>query len=139
MFVILISALFSCDDQMESQEISIIDFTIDIPANWTLEEVQGYDSYVKKIVIDEKEVIDLELGWYSTNLIVDNSSHEIIYKLIDNREAKIAKPKNFQKGITGVYFDNRDSQKAKLLMSSTDLTRAHQWLFLQAIETIKFN
>ena len=121
MFVILISALFSCDDQMESQEISIIDFTIDIPANWTLEEVQGYDSYVKKIVI------------------VDNSSHEIIYKLIDNREAKIAKPKNFQKGITGVYFDNRDSQKAKLLMSSTDLTRAIQWLFLQAIETIKFN
>ena len=137
-FLIIILAIFSCDDEVEQIELSIKDFTIEVPSNWTLEEVQGYDSYVRQIKINEHEIISIDLGWYSSSLNVDDLTHDIIFKTIDNKEAKIVNPKNFKQGTTGVYFDSLDIQRTKLQMSGIDLSETNQRQFLTAIETIKF-
>ena len=141
LIIVLIASLtvLSCNDEVEQKTLDVDKFTIIIPSTWTLEEVQGYDSFVRQIRINEQEKISIDLGWYSSNLNVDNSTHDIIIKTIDNKAAKIVKPKNFQQGTTGVYFDSLDIQKTKFQMSGIDLSAGNQRLFLTAIETIKFN
>lgn len=131
-------AIFSCENELELMELPVGDFIIEIPSDWKLEEGQGYDSFVRQIKINEHEVISIDLGWYSSSLNVDESTHDITFKKIDNKEAKIVNPKNFTKGTTGVYFDSLDAQKTKLEMSGFDLSEKNQRLFLNAIETIRF-
>jgi hypothetical protein len=128
----------SCNDEIEQKTLDVERFTIIVPSTWTLEEVQGYDSFVRQIKINEQEKISIDLGWYSSNLNVDNSTHDIKINTIDNKEAKIVQPKHFQRGTTGVYFDSLDIQKTKFEMSGTDLSVGNQLLFLTAIETLKF-
>ena len=138
--LVLIAGLtiLSCNDEAEQKTLDVERFTINIPSSWTLEQVQGYDSFVRQIKINEQEIISIDLGWYSSNLNVDNLTHDIIIKTIDSKYAKIVKPKNFQRGTTGVYFDSLDIQKTKLQMSGIDLSEGNQRLFLTAIETLKF-
>ncbi|MEJ7643710.1 MAG: hypothetical protein WKF87_03890 [Chryseolinea sp.] len=138
--LVLIACLtiFSCNDEIEQQTLDIEKFTIIIPSTWTLEEVQGYDSFVRQIKINEQEIISIDLGRYSSNLNVDNSTHDIIVKTIDNKVAKIVNPKKFERGTTGVYFDSLDVQKTKCQISGIDLSSGNQRLFLSAIETLKF-
>ena len=138
--IVLIASLtvLSCNDEVEQKTLDVDKFTIIIPSSWNLEEVQGYDSFVRQIRINEQEKISIDLGWYSSNLNVDNSTHDIITKTIDSKDAKIVKPRNFLKGTTGVYFDSLDIQKTKFQMSGVDLSSGNQRLFLTAIETLKF-
>ena len=130
--------ILSCTEDPELKTLDVNRFTIIIPTTWKLEEVKGYDSFVREITINEQEKINIDLGWYSSNLNVDNATHDITFKPIDNRNAKIVRPKNFQPGITGVYFDSLDIQKTKLQISGVDLSEGNQRLFLNAIETLKF-
>lgn len=139
LFLVTAVVLFSCDDELDYKELLIKDFTISIPSNWTFKELQGIDSYVSRIEINEQEVINIDLGWYSNSLNVDNSSHDIIFKSIDSKGAKVVRPKKFKLGTTGVYFDSLDTQGTRLQMHGIDLTRSNQLLFLMAIGTIKFN
>lgn len=140
LIIVLIASLIvlSCNDEVEHKTVDVDKFTILIPSTWNLEEVQGYDSFVRQIRINEQEKISIDLGWYSSNLNVDNTTHDIMTKTIDSKVAKIVKPRNFQKGTTGVYFDSLDIQKTKFQMSGLDLSSGNQQLFLTAIETIKF-
>lgn len=140
LIIVLIASLIvlSCNDEIEQKTVDVDKFTILIPSTWNLEEVQGYDSFVRQIRINEQEKISIDLGWYSSNLNVDNTTHDIMTKTIDSKVAKIVKPRNFQKGTTGVYFDSLDIQKTKFQMSGLDLSSGNQQLFLTAIETIKF-
>jgi len=131
--------ILSCHDEIEQKTLNVEKFTIIVPTTWSLEEMQGYDSFVRQIRINEQEKISIDLGWYSSNLNVDNSTHEIIARTIDNKDAKIVRPINFQKGTTGVYFDSLDIQRTKFQMSGVDLSPGNQRLFLTAIETLKFN
>jgi hypothetical protein len=131
-------AFFSCNDEVERKTLNVDRFTIIVPSSWTLHEVQGYDSFVRQININEQEKISIDLGWYSSKLDVDNSTHDITFHTIDHKDAKIVKPKNFQRGTTGVYFDSLDIQKTKFQMSGIDLSEGNQRLFLTAIETLKF-
>lgn len=131
-------AFTSCNDDGEQKTIDVEKFTIEIPSTWILEKVQGYDSFVRQIKINEKEKITIDLGWYSSNLNVDNSTHEILIKTIDNKTAKVVRPRNLHLGTTGVYFDSLDIQKTKFQMSGIDLSRGNQLLFLSAIETLRF-
>jgi hypothetical protein len=100
--------------------------------------VQGYDSFVGRIKINEQEKISIDLGWYSSELNVDNSTHNITVKTINNKDAKIVTPRTFQLGTTGVYFDSLDIQKTRFQMSGIDLSAENQRLFLTAIETLRF-
>jgi hypothetical protein len=138
--LVLIAGLtiLSCNDEVEEKTLDLERFTIKIPSTWTFEEVQGYDSFVRQIKINEQEKINIDLGWYSSNLNVDNSTHDILIKIIDNKKAKIVKPRNFQRGTTGIYFDSLDIQKTKFQMSGVDLSDGNQRLLLIAIETLKF-
>lgn len=140
LIIVLIASLtvLSCNDEVEQKTLDVEKFTIIIPSTWNLEELQGYDSFVRQIRINEQEKIGIDLGWYSSNLNVDNSTHDITNKTIDNKSAKIVKPKNFHQGTTGVYFDSLDIQKTKLQMSGVNLSAGNQRLFLTAIETLKF-
>lgn len=140
LIIVLIASLIglSCNDEIEQKTLDADRFTIKVPSTWAFEEVQGYDSFVRQIKINEQEKISIDLGWYSSNLNVENSTHDIINKTIDNKSAKIVKPKNFQQGTTGVYFDSLDIQKTKFQMSGIDLSAENQRLFLTAIETLRF-
>ena len=138
--LVLIAGLtiLSCNDESEQKTLDVERFTIVVPSTWTLEQVQGYDSFVRQIKINEEEKIGIDLGAYSSNLNVDNSTHDIVFKAIDGKNAKIVKPKNFQLGTTGVYFDSLDTQKTKFQMSGIDLSKKNQQFFLTAIATLKF-
>jgi len=129
--------LISCNKD-EVEQLELESFTIELPSNWTFNEVQGYDSYVRQIKTSDNQIINMDLGWYSSDLPVDDQTHNITFKLIDNKEAKIVHPRNFRNGTTGVYFDNLDNQGTKLQISGIDLSESNQLLFLNAIETIKF-
>ena len=87
LIMVLIASLtvLSCNDEVEQKTLDVDKFTIIIPSTWNLEELQGYDSFVRQIRINEQEKIGIDLGWYSSNLNVDNSTHDITNKTIDNK------------------------------------------------------
>ena len=130
--------VLSCNEEVEQKVLDVEKFTISVPSTWTVENVQGYDSFVRQIRINEQEKVNIDLGWYSSSLEVDNTAHDIDVKVIDNKRAKIVRPRNFQKGVTGVYFDSLDNQKTKFEMSGVDLSPESQRLLLNAIETLRF-
>jgi len=130
--------VLSCNEEVEQKVLDVEKFTISVPSTWTVENVQGYDSFVRQIRINEQEKVNIDLGWYSSSLEVDNTAHDIDIKVIDNKRAKIVRPRNFQKGVTGVYFDSLDNQKTKFEMSGVDLSPESQRLLLNAIETLRF-
>lgn len=130
--------LLSCNEDAEQKSVDMHRFTMRIPQAWTVEEVQGYDSFVRLIRISDRETIGIDLGWYSSSLNVSNITHHISYTAIDGKSAKIVKPKNPGLGTTGVYFDSLDHQKTRLQMSGDDLSSENQRQFLNAIETIRF-
>jgi len=43
-------------------------FSIDLPTNWRVNEVQGIDSYVREIVTDDGDTIHFDIGYYSSML-----------------------------------------------------------------------
>lgn len=136
-----ISVLFliSCkDNEAELEEISIEYFNIELPSNWTFLHGQGYDSYVGTIETSDNQTIQMDLGWYSSNLPVDDQTHDIVYKVIDEKEGKVVHPKDYENGTTGVYFDDIDGEGTKLQLSGVDLSESNQRLFLRSIETLKF-
>ncbi len=114
-------------------------FTIEVPTTWTPIELQGIDSYVGQIKISNQENVTFDFGWYSNPLDVDIATHDINIILIDNKKAKIVKPKNFGQGTTGVYFDSLEVSKInKFQISGTNLSAQNQKRFLRAIETLTF-
>lgn len=128
----------SCHDDEEEKTLDVEKFTLQTPTTWSVNEVQGYDSFVREIIINEQEKISVDFGMHSNKLNVDNSTHKIVFKTIDNRDAKIVAPKDLQLGTTGIYFDSVNVEKVKLTMSGIDLSKKNQRLFLNALETIKF-
>lgn len=114
-------------------------FTIRVPADWTPIELQGIDSYVGQIKTSNQETVMFDFGWYSSKLNVDISTHDINIVKIDNKKAKIVKPKGFGQGTTGVYFDSLEVSKInKFQISGTGLSKKNQKRFLSAIETLTF-
>lgn len=133
--------LFSCekDTNIQTKSLDVEKFIIDIPITWTYNQQQGYDSFIGQFKINEKEVANFDLGWYSNTLNVDNSTHHIINRIIDGKRAKIVKSKTFQRGTTGVYFDSLETTKTiKFQLSGIDLSEDNQQLLLKSIETLKF-
>jgi PBP1b-binding outer membrane lipoprotein LpoB len=140
LIIVLFAALLliGCAEDTNWNTQDAVHFTINIPAMWTMEEVQGYDSFVRQIRISEQQVISIDLGWYSNPLNVDAATHTIQFKTIDNKNAKIVNPKDFQSGTTGVYFELIDDNNNRLNISGQDLSPTNQRLLLNAIETIRF-
>ncbi|UII24248.1 hypothetical protein [Fulvivirga ligni] len=139
LLICAMAVLFSCnEEEIEKSVYSNESFSIELPSNWEFSELQGYDSYVGEFKISNSQTIGMDLGLYSYDLPVDEQTHDISYKLIDSREAKIVHPKNFEDGTTGVYFADLDGQGTRLELSGSNLSESNQRLFLKAIETIEF-
>lgn len=138
-FFIIGFAFVSCNDEgLDQKTLDVKKFTIVVPSQWTLEEVQGFDSFVTRMMINDQDFVTIDLGAYSDNLNVDASTHEVMLSMIDGRAAKIVKPKRVQNGTTGVFFDSIDIDKNKLQLSGVNLSGESQHLLLSAIEGIKF-
>ena len=140
LFIILVIGTISCEtDNVEPKIVDFEKFTIQVPGTWNASNQQGYDSFVGQIEINDKEKITFDLGWYSNQLKVDATTHDINFMTIDNKKAKVVKPKDFGQGTTGVYFDSLETTKTnKFQMSGTGLSSDNQKLLLTAIETLKF-
>jgi len=139
--LILYCVAISCDTEQNSEPetLDFKKFTIEIPETWQRTQKQGYDSYVEQIITDYGEEINFDLGGYSNELNVDNSTHVITRTRIDHKKAKIVSPKNFGLGTTGVYFDSLDiNETTKFQMSGVNLRPETQVLLLAAIETLEF-
>ena len=130
----------SCEtENVEPKTVDLEKFTIQVPGTWNASKLQGFDSFVGEIKINDKEKITFDLGWYSNELKVDPTTHDIDFMTIDNKRAKIVKPKNLGQGTTGVYFDSLETTKTnKFHMSGTGLISENQKLLLTAIESLKF-
>lgn len=130
----------SCEsDDVTFRLVDFDKFTIEIPETWTPVEQQGYDSFVGQIDINDKEKIIFDLGRYSSKLAVSSSTHDIGITIIDDKPARVVKPKGFGKGTTGVYFDSLEVTKAtKFQLSGSDLSPDNQRLLLIAIESLRF-
>ena len=130
----------SCEtENVEPKTVDLEKFTIQVPGTWNASKLQGFDSFVGEIKINDKEKITFDLGWYSNELKVDPITHDIDFRTVDNKKAKVVKPKNFGQGTTGAYFDSLETTKTnKFQMSGTGLSSENQKLLLTAIESIKF-
>ncbi len=140
LFIILAIGTISCEtDNVEPKTVDLEKFTIQVPGTWNASKLQGFDSFVGQIEINDKEKITFDLGWYSNELKVDPTTHDIDFMTIDNKRAKIVKPKNLGQGTTGVYFDSLETAKTnKFQISGTGLSSDNQKLLLTAIESLRF-
>lgn len=150
--------------QSENKTLNFGYFTIDIPASWHSVKVQGIDSYIGLIVIDDNDTLSFDLGWYSNDLsseedIFEMHAAEIIqddgsifiperlrknsssYEVIDGRRAKIVQPKQSGEGTTGVYFDSlwkAGDNIDRFQLNGHNLKPENEEAVLQAIRTLKF-
>jgi hypothetical protein len=140
LFIMLAIGTISCEtDNMDPETVDLEKFTIQLPGTWNATKLHGYDSFAGQIEISDIEKISFDLGWYSNQLNVDPTTHDIAFMTIDDKRAKIVKPKNFGQGTTGVYFDSLETTKTnKFQMSGTGLSSHNQKLLLTAIESLKF-
>jgi hypothetical protein len=140
-FLLFVFALgtTSCNtDVVKPKTVDLEKFTIQLPGTWNASKQQGYDSFVGQVDLNpEKATFDL--GRYSSQLKVEPATHDIYFTTIDNKKAKIVKPKNFGQGTTGVYFDSLEVTRInKFQLSGAGLSANNQKLLLTAIESLKF-
>lgn len=70
-FVTIYTALISCNEQKDTATKKILEFgafTIETPGGWEKLKLQGIDSYVGDIAIDDSDTLHFDLGWYSNDL-----------------------------------------------------------------------
>ena len=68
---IIIIGLIACNQTKpkdDTREMDFGSFTIEAPRSWKSLEINGIDSYVGKIAIDNKDTLSFDLGWYSNKL-----------------------------------------------------------------------
>lgn len=139
LLIIVCIGTISCDTDVDTKTVDFEKFTIQVPGTWNGSPQQGFDSFVGQIETSDKELINFDLGRYSNKLNVDAGTHDIYFVTIDNKRAKIVKPKDFGSGTTGVYFDSLEITKSeKFQISGRGLSSINQKFFLAAIETLKF-
>ena len=129
LIAIIIIVLTSCHQQKTKHKKKNMDFgsfSIKAPESWTAIEKNGVDSYVGSIIIDDKDTISFDLGWYSNNLyeydpiIWDSSMIESIdTSMLDNSEIIFVKsrmkvdPDKYRKN--NVLWDTIDGRRAKIV------------------------
>jgi hypothetical protein len=143
---ILTLCLLSCDDSAvdtnalpANKQLDFGDFTIEVPATWQPVTLQGIDSYIGGIQMDQDQQATFDLGWYSNSLDVDTNTHAIDMIRIDDKEAKRVTPMTPGRGITGVFIPNlNDGGLIRFELHGEDLTAENQQALMHAVETIDF-
>lgn len=86
--LMLLAVSVSCENS--DPELKVVDvekFTIQMPATWNASQSQGYDSFVGEIVIGSEQSVTFDLGWYSSKLNMDPTTHDIDFTTIDGKTA----------------------------------------------------
>ena len=68
---IIVIGLNACNQSHPSEQTKTMDFgafTIKTPHTWKQIKAKGIDSYVGTIAIDDSDILDFDLGWYSNDL-----------------------------------------------------------------------
>jgi hypothetical protein len=126
---ILIFGLFACNQTQSKHDTKILDFgsfTVEVPTSWTKIKEKGFDSYVGKIAIDNKDTLDFDLGWYSNKLyeteitILDSSMMNSIdtnavnfYSIIFVKDKNLVDPDKYRKN--NISWDTIDGYRAKIV------------------------
>lgn len=149
-YLILVSALtfgvMSCSEDSidtaalpSSKQLDFGDFTIEVPATWQAVDMQGIDSNIGGIQMDEGQQATFDLGRYSNSLDVALTTHTVTMIRVDNKEAKQVTPMTPGRGTTGVYIPNlNDGGIIRFELHGEDLTADNQQALIDAIETIDF-
>lgn len=143
---ILALGLLSCnDDTLDTNELpgtrqlDFGDFTIEVPASWQPVQLQGIDSYVGGIAMDQDQQAHFDLGWYSNSLDMPAETHHIEYITIDGKAAKLVRPVDVGRGTTGVYIGNlNDGGLIRFELHGDDLNADNQQRLMEAIHTLDF-
>ena len=119
--------LFSCTNNEEKKLKNTVDFgafTIETPSNWKKVEVQGIDSRLGRIAIDNKDTLEFDIGPYSWDLTeylaIKNGDNKTYYidandtaekpTLFDNsNKHKVVK--------STIIWDTVDERRAKIVYS----------------------
>lgn len=158
-FVFLISCFicFSCSSNSEqTKAIDFKSFQITVPESWNMIEMDGFDSQIGGIVIDQTDTLIFDYGYYPDDLQHDADLNEYENAEIDGFRANIVKPKKSGNGITGLYIDSLSVDTLevgsdptgmwpeflvmtnKFQISGYNLQPRNEQLFLEAIKTIEF-
>jgi hypothetical protein len=139
----LVGILTSCEKvKRDKKSLDFGRFTIEVPGTWDKVKRKGIDSYVGQIAIDENDTLNFDLGWYSSDLTDDpNLQDSVSWATIDNRKAKIVRPKKSGLGTTGVSIDSlwrAGSGIDRFQINGKNLKSDNERLFLEAIKTLRF-
>jgi hypothetical protein len=138
--------LMSCDKETidtnalpATKQLDFGDFTIEVPATWQPVTLQGIDSYVGGIQMDQDQQATFDLGWYSNSLEVEPSTHVVEMIRVDGKDAKRVAPMTPGRGTTGIFIPNlNDGGLIRFELHGEDLTAENQQALMDAIETIDF-
>jgi hypothetical protein len=125
------------DDIPGSQTVAAQTFSVSLPPNWELKELQGTDSYVGEIVGDGV-TLHFDFGWYSDPLSPENyPGHTRTGETIDGKRATIVVPNGGGNGVTGVHFPDLGG-KTRLTMSGQNVAASQRNTVLKIFRSIRF-
>lgn len=146
MSMLFLSVLISCHPQDGIKTMNFGKFTIEVPGAWKKKKLLGEDSYVGGIVMESGKMAVFDLGYYSNDLEdIDSMAHEIEWKFIDGRRAKLVTPKGLN-GYTGIYIDSLwiggyfgdDPVVVGFQMGASDLSQEEKEQLRATFITLKF-
>ena len=119
-------------------------FSVRLPQEWQLNQLQGVDSYVGEIIGGGGR-LTFDFGWYSSSLVDDDDpQHIVTYEEIGGRRAKLVRPGAEGDGlITGVYFEDFDGgdvdgpPQNRLQISGAGLTPDQQKIALAVFRSVR--
>lgn len=82
--VLVIAVIASCsnDDTSEPSAIEIVDFQLNFPTKFTLEELQGIDSYVG-LIKGSGITLTFDYGWYtSANIYLEEGEYSVTEEVV---------------------------------------------------------
>jgi len=126
---ILLLGVIACNQTQSESDTQTLDFglfTIEAPQSWTKIKVQGLDSYVGRIAIENKDTLDFDLGMYSNKLyetdptILDSSFIGSIdtnavdpASIIFVKDRRFIDPDKYRKN--NISWDTIDGRRAKIV------------------------
>ena len=146
LLTILAFGLLCCSDDAvdlnelpATKQLDFGDFTIEVPAAWQPVEMQGIDSHVGGIDMDQDQHAWFDLGRYPYSLDLPDETHHIEYITIDGKAAKLVRPVDVGRGTTGVYIGNlNDGGLVRFVLHGDDLSADNQERLMEAIHTLDF-
>lgn len=142
---LIFSIILNCATKNEEplRKMEFIFFEMMTPKNWKKIKMQGIDSYVGAIKMDNNEKIYYDYGYYSNKLIDLEKNNKVIYEKIGGLNSKIIISGNENEKASGIYFDSirfvkEDSMRIRLQFSGRNLSPTNEKKLLKSFRTLKF-